>query len=257
MMKQTMILLLLFLPLLATAQAEGEYLVFENVQLTPNPAHITEFEAGLAAHNKKYHGEGPYAARTYLIANGPRSSSYLWVMGPFPWSSLDDRPAQPEGHDADWNENVHAYLMDGGEASYLKFHPELSHFPKDFTVNKLLVDFYDIKRFKSQEARELIKPIQKMMMEKFPDDTYGIYTNEFPSTKDGLDMAFISFFEKSAWLGEDPGFAEKYNEVHGEGSFEKFLTDWEAVTDGVQTELWTFLPDLSGVSGEVPAAERQ
>ncbi|NJB87734.1 hypothetical protein GGR26_003520 [Lewinella marina] len=256
-MKHAIILLLFLLPLLATAQTDGDYLVFETVVLTPNPAHITEFEAGLAAHNKKYHGEGTYAARTFLIANGPRSSSYAWVMGPFPWKSLDDRPAQAGGHDADWNKNVHRYLMDGGMGTYLKLNADVSHFPNDFMMKNLLVDFYDVKRFKSQDALELMKPIQKVMMEKFPDDTYGIYTNEFPNTTDGMDLAYISFFEKSAWLGEDPDFAMKYNEVHGEGSFEKFLKDWEAATQGAQSELWRFLPDLSGISGEILAADRQ
>lgn len=249
---------MLLLPLLAISQNSNEYTVFENAVLTPNPAQISQFEKGLAAHNKKYHGDGPYGARVHWISNGPNTGSYMWAMGPLPWSAIDNRPGQKDGHDADWDTNVMAYVAPGsGGQTYWKSEAEMSHFPKDFTVNNLLVDFYDIKRFKGKDAMKLLENIKKVMVEKFPDDTYGIYTNEFPSTKEGRDLANISFFEKSAWLGEDQEFPKKYDEVHGSGSFDQFLKDWEAVTDGSESELWIFRPDLSGISGEVKVAERQ
>ena len=58
-------------------------------------------------------------------------------------------------------------------------------------------------------------------------------------------------------MGEDPKFPASYNEVHGEGSFTEFLKEWEEVTVGKRSEIWMFRKDLSGVSGEVKAAERQ
>ena len=131
---------MLLLPLLAIGQESTEYGVFETANITPNPAQVTQFEKGLAEHNKKYHGEGPYGVRVYWIANGPNTGSYHWSMGPFPWSSLDNRPAQKEGHDNDWNKNVAPYTTVGsGAQSYWRSHPELSRFPKDFTIKEILV----------------------------------------------------------------------------------------------------------------------
>ncbi|MGB5553033.1 MAG: hypothetical protein WBM83_00140 [Flavobacteriaceae bacterium] len=44
-----------------------EYPVFELGMLTANPAHIKQFEAGMAVHNKKYHSDDVYSARIYAI----------------------------------------------------------------------------------------------------------------------------------------------------------------------------------------------
>lgn len=250
------ILLLLVLPLLAIGQNTSEYMVFENAMITANPTHIKQFEAGMAAHNKKYHNDAVYGARVHMIGNGPNVGKYMWVMGPLPWSAMDNRPAK-EGHDEDWNTNVLAYATAEGNLTYWKAETALSQFSMDFTIKNLQVDFYDIKRFKGKKAMEILEKIKKVMVEKYPNENYGIYTNEFPSTKEGRDIAFISFFDKSAWLGQDLDFAKKFDEVHGKGSFETFLKDWEAVTDGSETELWNHRPDLSGIEDKIEVKTRQ
>jgi len=249
---------MLLVPLMALAQSENEYVIFETANLTPNPTQIAQFEKGLAAHNKKFHGDGPYGARIYWISSGPNTGSYNWTMGPLPWSALDGRPGEEEGHDADWNSNVLAYVAPGsGATSYWKHEADVSRFSKDFTIKNMLVDYYDITRGKGKEAMALVEKIGKVYAEKFPDETYGIYTNQLSSTKEGRDLVVISFFDKSAWMGEDNEFAAKYDEVHGEGGFEQFLQDWYAVTEGGESELWLFRPDLSGIDGEVTVADRQ
>lgn len=240
---------LLLLPLMAISQNNAGYMVVENALIVPNVTKISELDAGLAAHNKKYHKDGTYGASVYYIGNGPNTGSYIWSMGPLPWSAMDERP-ELEGHDEDWNKNVLPYMMPHGDQLYWKFHSERSNFPVDFKMNKLLVDYYDIKPFQMEKAMKLLENIQKVMKDKFPNETYGIYTNELPSTKDGRDLAFVSFFQKSAWMGDDWKFAEKYNEVHGADSFARFIKDWEQVTQGKESELWYFRPDLSGESGE-------
>lgn len=242
---------MLLLPLLAISQNEAEYGVLENALLTPNPAQVTQFEAGLAAHNKKYHPEGPYGANVFWISSGSQTGSYMWSMGPTTWSAMDNRPAQKDGHDADWNANVLKYIMPEGSQTYWKGVPESSRFTKDFTIKNLLVDYYDIKRGKMKDAMKLVEKINKVYAQKLPDQTFGIYTNEFSGTKEGRDLAVVSFFDKMGWLGQDQGMNKKYDEVHGKGSWEQFLKDWYDVTEGGESELWIFRPDLSGTSGEV------
>lgn len=250
--------LMLLLPFLALSQNSNEYGVFETANLVPNPAQITQFEKGLTAHNKQYHGNGPHGVRVYWVTNGPNTGSYHWSMGPFTWSSLDNGPAQMEGYEADWNKNVAPYLTPtSGAQTYWRSHPELSRFPKDFSIKNMLVDYYDIKRGKYEEAMKLVKKVNQVYAEKSPDDIYGIYTNEFSSTKEGRDLAVISFFDKSAWLGEDHDISKKYDEMNGTGSWSKFLTDFMAVTNGSETEVWVYRPDLSGISGDVKAAPQE
>ncbi|SDE78544.1 hypothetical protein SAMN05421636_107247 [Pricia antarctica] len=252
------IFLLLLLPLMAVSQSDNEYMIFETARLTPNPTQIAQFEKGLMEHNKKFHGDGPYGARIYWISSGPNTGSYHWSMGPLPWSALDGRPGKENGHDADWDTNVLAYVTpESGATSYWKNETDLSRFSKDFTINKMLVDYYDITRGKGKEAMALVEKVKKVYAEKMPDETFGVYSNELGSTKEGRDLAVISFFDKLAWIGQDNGFPAKYDEVHGTGGFEQFLKDWYAVTEGGESELWMYRADLSGISGDVKVADRQ
>ncbi len=238
------------LPLLAISQNTSEYSVFENSLLTPNPAQVTQFEAGLAAHNKKYHGEGAYATQVYWISSG-RTLAVTYGACSTTWSAMDSRPAQKDGHDADWNKNVLPYMMPEGNTTYWKGNDELSRFPKNFTQKNLLVDYYDVKRGKMKDAMALVEKIGKVYTQKLPNETYGIYTNEFSSTKEGRDLAVVSFFDKMGWIGENNGMDTKFDEVHGTGGWEKFLKDWYDVTESSESELWIFRADLSGTSGKV------
>ncbi|MEZ4881661.1 MAG: hypothetical protein R2775_04710 [Flavobacteriaceae bacterium] len=78
-----LIFTMLLLPLLSIGQESTEYGVFENAVLTPNPGQITQFEKGITAHNKKYHGDGPYGGRVYWISNGPKTEAMYGLWDPF------------------------------------------------------------------------------------------------------------------------------------------------------------------------------
>ena len=253
-MKKLMCILLL-LPLLALAQT-NEALVIENVMLTVNPEKIAEFEAGLAAHNKKFHTDGPYGARVYNILNGKNAGKYMLIMGPLPWSAMDGRPSSQE-HTDDNNKNISKYLTPDVEVNYMKMHTDLSNFSKDFEINKVSVFMIDVKRFKQSEFIEkVLKKVAKVYKEKMPDQIYGVYSNEM-NNMDGMDFAWVDFFDNSSWLGREDKFVQNFEEVHGTGSFVKFLADVEATTNGDRTEIWVLRKDLSGANAKVIAATRQ
>ncbi len=253
-MKKLMYTLVL-IPLLMVSQT-NESLVIENVMLTVNPEKITEFEAGIAAHNKKFHAEGPYGARVYNVINGKNAGKYMLIMGPLPWSAMDGRPASKE-HVIDNNKNINRYLESEVEVNYMKMHPELSNFSKDFEINKVSVAMVDIKRFKEAEFMEkVVKKVVKVYKEKMPDQLFGVYSNEINSM-DGMDFGFVSFFDSMSWMGEEDTFPKDFEEVHGAGSFSYFLADLEATTDGSNTEIWSLRKDLSGPDAKVMAATPQ
>ena len=240
------------LPLLATAQNEKEYRIFESATLTPKSGEVEQLEAGLKAHNEKYHSTGDFGVRVYWITNGRYTGSYHWSMGSLPWSAMDNPTWDEAEHAADWNKNVQAHITPwSGDQSYWKFNVEESQFPADFTINNMLVTYYDVERGEGEKAMALIRRVTKVYHDKLPNKTYGIYTNELPSTKEGRDIAVISFFEKSGWMGEDHNLKPMYEEVYGAGSWADFIEDWIEVTAGSESEIWIFRPDLSGISGEV------
>ena len=247
---------LVLLPLLALSQNTQESLVIENVMLTANPEKIAEFEAGIAAHNNKFHAEGPYGARVYNIQNGKNAGKYMLIMGPFTWGSIDSRPASQE-HTDDNNKNVNQYLTSEVEVNYMKMHPELSNFSRDFEINKVSVFMIDIKRFKQKEFMDkVISKVVKVYKEKMPEQLYGIYTNEM-NNMDGMDLGWVNFFDSSSWLGEEDKFLQYFEEVHGTGSFPGFLADVEATTHGDWLEIWTLRKDLSGPDAKVISATPQ
>ncbi|MFX0555545.1 hypothetical protein ACOCEA_02035 [Maribacter sp. CXY002] len=253
-MKKLMYTLLL-LPFMAIAQ-NNESLIIENVMLTVNSENIEEFEAGIAAHNKKFHADGPYGARVYNVLNGKNAGKYMLIMGPLPWSAMDARPSSQE-HADDNYKNISKYLTPEIEVNYMKMHPELSNLSKDFEINKVSVFMIDVKRFKEQEFMEkVLKKVVKMYKEKMPDQIYGIYSNEM-NNMDGMDFGWVDFFDNSSWLAKEDKFAQNFEEVHGSGSFQKFLADVEATTDGDRTEIWTLRKDLSGPSAKVMAITRE
>jgi len=246
---------ILMLPLMMVAQT-NESLIIENVMLTVNPEKIAEFEAGIAAHNKKFHADGPYGARVYNVLNGKNSGKYMLIMGPLPWSAMDARPSGQD-HVDDNNKNVNMHITSDVEVNYMKMHPELSNFSKDFEIDKVSVFMIDVKRFKQQDFMEkVINKVVKVYMEKMPDQLYGVYSNEM-NNMDGMDFGWVEFFNNSSWLGKEDKFMQDFEEVHGAGSFAKFIADVEATTDGDRTEIWQFRKDLSGSSASVKALTGQ
>jgi len=246
---------LVLLPLLMVSQT-NESLVIENVMLTVNPEKIAEFEAGIAAHNKKFHAEGPYGARVYNILNGKNASKYMLIMGPLPWSAMDARPSS-QAHTDDNNKNVSQYLTSEVEVNYMKMHPELSNFSRDFEINKISVFMIDVKRFKQQDFMEkVMKKVVKVYKEKMPNQLYGVYSNEL-NNMDGMDVGFVNFFDSMSWMGKEDTFPKYFEEVHGTGSLAKLMADLEATTDGDKAEIWTLRKDLSGSDAKVAAATRQ
>ncbi len=254
-MKKVMFVLLIWSGLTLSLNAQ-ESVVFENVMLTVNPEKITEFEAGIAAHNKKFHGDGAYGARVYNVINGKNAGKYMLVMGPLSWSAMDARPSGQD-HTDDNNKNINRYLESDVDVNYMKMHPKLSNFSKDFEIKKLSVSMIDVKRFKQKEFIEkVLTKVVKVYKEKMPEQMFGVYSNEM-SNMEGMDFGWVDFFDNSSWMGNENKFAEYFKEVYGAGSFETFMADVEATTDGDSTEIWELRKDLSGTSAQVKAASRQ
>jgi hypothetical protein len=247
--------LFMLLPVLTWGQ-ESEYLVFETIQVTPAPDKVLQFETLVKAHNNEFHPEGTYGVRVYEIASGPNSGKYNWVMGPATWSALDSRPSGA-AHTQDWVGNVVPNLLAKTNVVYWRFRNDKSRFPVDLNISKLYVWQVDVHRDGWEKAMDIMDKVHKVYAEKLPGATYGVYTNELASTSQGNDLAIIWFFDKWAWMAEDNQFAMKYNEVHGEGSFEEMLDSWREATAGVEQELWVYREDLSSNGPLVKAADRQ
>lgn len=244
---------LLLLPFLMTAQDAPQEPIFMNVMLTPNPAKIAELEAGIAAHNKKFHTEGAMGARVYWVGSGKNAGKYVWVMGPTAWSAMDASANANDEHMTDWNTNVAPYAKAEMDITYWEGDAKHSNFTKDFNLKNMAVFYLDMKRFQNQKFMGVLDKVTKVFKTKDADEQWGVYWNQL-ANNDGRDMVWINFFDSMSWMGEDDMFPKWFEEVHGEGSFMDFLKEFEASTENDWQELWMFRDDLSGLSGEVVIA---
>lgn len=254
-MKKVIITLLL-IPFLLSAQENQPEPIFMNVLLTPNPEKITEFEAGLAAHNKKFHASGSNAVRVYWVASGKNSGKYIWSMGPTAWSAFDEAGNPDAAHMTDWNTKVAPYAEATMETTYWKGDSAHSNFTADFEIKNMAVFYLDMKRFKQMQFMGVLDKVTKVFKAKDADRQWGVYFNQL-SNRDGQDMVWVDFFDSMSWMGKDDEFPKWYEEVHGEGTFMEFLKEFEASTHGDYQELWTFRSDLSGLSGQVELTSGQ
>lgn len=254
-MKKVLITLLL-LPFLMTAQETQQEPIFMNVIMTPHSAHITEFEAGVAAHNKKFHANGANGVRVYWISSGKNSGKYVWSMGPTNWAAFDGGNNPDEAHTADWNTNIAPFAEAVMETTYWKGDAAHSNFTKDFNMKNLALFTLDVKRFKQQQFGQVMDKVTKVFKEKDGEEQWGVYWNQMPNN-DGQDMVWVNFFDSMTWMGRDDKFPQWYEEVHGEGSFMDFLKEFEESTNGDASEIWVFREDLSGLSGAVQVSTEQ
>ncbi len=177
-----------------------------------------------------------------------------------PWTVMDAEHPDKVNHDGDWNKNIAPYTKENDEASFFEMDVVNSNFSKDFTLKNMSVFMIDIKRFQNMKFMEELKKVRKVYAEKMPDRIFGIYHNAMPVNDDHKfqrDFGWVDFFDSMGRFGEDDKFPQYFEEVHGSGSFAKFLAAFEEITNGDMTELWNFRADLSGTDGKVVAAERQ
>ncbi|WP_245967187.1 hypothetical protein [Ulvibacterium marinum] len=252
-MRKLMYLTSFLIPFLFVGQEGQPAPLFMNVMITPQPDKIEAFEAGVAAHNKKYHADGAGQISVFWIASGKNSGKYVWSMGPTAWAAMDEANDYGEEHTKDWNANVAANAYAEMETTYWKGDVGHSNFSKDFALKNLSIFMLDIKRFKQMEFMSVLDKVYKVFKTKDPDHQWGVYFNEL-NNSDGQDMVWVDFFDKSAWMGEEDQFPQWYEEVHGAGSFPGFLKEFEATTEADTQELWVFRSDLSSSDGQVQSA---
>jgi hypothetical protein len=180
------------------------------------------------------------------------------VMGPGHWSDLDTRPNDADNHNLDWTTNVLPNLTPQQNTQYFSFDSKRSHFPHDFDLKKVFFYYWDIiPNADWEKVNALLDKVHQVYMEKLPDETYGIYRSELPSSSEGKDIVMGFFFDNYAWMGIDNGFSKKYEEVFGKDAWKTFLADWNSQVKGLESEIWEYREDLSGLGPTIPVADRQ
>lgn len=258
-MKRFLLLLALAAFTVSFAQEDAPSLVFDQVVLDVLPGKMTEFSQKITEHNKQFHASEPTTVRVYNVRAGTDTGKFIWNMGPCTFEDMKNFDDSSE-HTQHWVDHVMPTLKEMTGGTYWKYHPEYSNIQNDFNLNLLYISFYDIKREMGSfdKLKPIIEKFTAVYRQDYKDDSYGVYTNMMGSTKEGRDLAIVSFMDDITAMDDDnPDFPDKYNAMHGDGSFERDLQVWMDYTIATESEMWVFIPELSTGAQQVIATDRQ
>jgi len=224
---------------------EQETVMYETIYLSPKLDKMTQLNENLSTHNKKYHGEGEYAAFVQNVLTGKRTGDYFWVMGPGNFARLDTRPAE-DGHDQDWNDNVMPYLTDMAEAEYWRRDNELFYSPEDYSGELIRVRFYRIKQGMNQRFSEMFAKIVEVYTKTERDRPVTPYWNMFP-TAYGRNAASASGIPNWASFDQPNTFVADFESINGEGSWAPWISEWNEINEWTDNEVRQLIPALSGI----------
>lgn len=234
--------LLLSLSFIGYAQTQSE--IFEITYLRPRADKMTELTKGLGDHNKKYHASGPYRVGVWMNYTGSYVNDLVWVMGPFTYSDLDNRPESKE-HDDDYQANIAPYV-EVTISEYWRLDEKLSYVPADYKYgDKVIWTTFDLRPFEGYRFKAMCEKITAVYKAKNYAYNFEVYWSEFES-KTGRDVAVETGFTKWAFFDREDTFKKDYEEVHGEGSHRLLLEEYRDVVISAEDEVSERIPEMSG-----------
>ena len=233
-----------FLLIGVIAQAQESYIMYETMYIKPHNGKIMEFQEALKSHNQRFHSEGPHRVIMHRVMNGSRAGQLVWVMGPLTFTDLDSRTSDPE-HQENWS-GLMKYIDEIAEVEYWRMDPDLSYTPEGWNYTpKIHVRSWELKHGKTDEFLEIMIKIVEVFRTKEYDNSWHVYWNYF-QTGNGRDIAGVFGFDKWSFYDEDPVFLRDFEEIHGEGSWEKTFEIMNQVTVEMTEELREQISELSG-----------
>lgn len=226
--------LVVYLPANAQKKVE-DYKLYTTVQIKPMKGKAKEFEKATLAHIEKFHKEGIRKGGLRQILTGSKSGSYVWVGGPNMFSDFDNIE-NDEAHDKDWAHILENYVKYIGHLEHWKMNDKLSFTGPDAETNKFFqIWIIDVAKGEWETFNKALGSAVEVNKEQ--GNTIHSYNNSF-NEGNGRDVALTFGFEKWAELDEDDPFKDHYEAKHGEGSWEKFIENWQKSTKKINQAVW-------------------
>lgn len=228
---------------LSSMSLMAQSVMFMDQILNPLPGHAVALEAGVKAHNAKFHASGDATARLFTILTGPRSGQYAWIQGPMTYATLD-KPLSAE-HAMDWDKNVGAHCSNNGELRIMKRDEERTYNPADEVIadNYLARIFYGVTN--RGQVLEAIGMIKKVYEANKIATARRVYTREFQSP-DGEAIVLVYPFKSFTELEKHKGLpfddlAKEMDKALGAGSIKKFQELMQGSNAGWYDEVRTLV----------------
>ena len=239
-MKKTILYLaLLSMSLIGFGQDKN---VISVERIFAKPDKVAELEKALAAHSQKYHS-GDWKWRVSDIQSGPDAGGYAISEGPNSWTALDTSGTLGAEHTADYQKNIAPFTTDRGGSAYMVYRADLSTTQVGDFTDKISVTHMFSKAGWTGKVEARIKKVKKVW--EAAGQTVAVYEAHFS----GEPQLMFVYRHKQGWKEKEANFRkpfpERYNAVHGEGSFDEYLESVQKYTDRTYGEMLMLRADLS------------
>ncbi len=231
----------LLLPAAATAEGNITRVTYWTVERGSE----SQFEAGLAAHNKLHADQGDdWAFHTFQVLTGPHTGKYIRITFGHEWADFDTEGDNLEGDAEDAALHTAPYI-EGAKTSFYKALPEISRTGPPTGMSRSI--FFHLKYGHSRPFVEAITKVHQAL-EGRDWRPYAWYT----LVDGGSSPTYVVTLPSDGWAGFAPGdtdLAEVVSEKYGEAAAEI----WEALESSV-AKSWSHTiarrADLSYVPSE-------
>ena len=230
---------LLMLPVLGFAQSKT--LLTGNRVFAKNDK-VGAFEKALASHAQKYH-KGDVGWRVWSIESGPDAGGYMISEGPTTWAAMDGRGDLGAEHTADWEKNVLSLTDGRGQSAYSDFQADLSTVQLTDYADKIVITHMTAKPGKMNQTKALIQKMNKMWLAD--KESVAVYSIAFSGEPGFTTVTRLKTGLKELADDYRKPTADRYNAVHGAGSFDTWLNDYANAIEKRWSELLTYKPLLS------------
>jgi len=232
-MKKNLILFLCFLLSYSASQAQTDYKQWEAGYSTVKPGMSDQFEKGVGAHAKKFHNADPYKMAVFSVLSGPNTGKYFLALGPVTFTQIEGRPASAE-HDADWAQNVAPYLSDEGETSYWRQDKDAVYMsPGSEKFTKIRFRNFTLVPGQRDRFTAMLKQVAAVYKAKAYPASFSAYwrwgASAGPHVITEIDVEHWSYFDRPDTFKKD------FEEVNGEGSYDRFIDDLDLCIDRTKT----------------------
>ncbi len=243
-MKKILFLFVALFGIVSLSNAQDDYTMFRTMYLTPDYENMEELGKAMADYTEKYGNDGPNRMGVWVVYTGPNTGDWFLTMGPSTFTGMDDIEYSDEQRDH-WIFKVLPNVEELSNGEFWRKDDDASYEKEDSFTGKEVLSFFGLKDFEEYRFKEMLKQIKKGYVEKEYDNYYSVYYSQFQGC-DKRDVVIVGFFDKWAEFDDDRNFKSDFEDVHGEGSWSKFMREYKGCVESNYDEIIMFVPELSG-----------
>lgn len=231
-------LLFMLIPLLGIGQKN----VVSAFRVFPKADKGLEFEKAFIAHVQKYH-TGDWKWNVWEIQSGPDYGGFMVTEGPLSWEQFDTRGNLGDAHTQDWAKNVSPFITERTSSTYSVFNEAMSSVALTDYADKILINHYLPKPGLVVGLTEMITRLKKVWTQS--NESVAVYSTVGSGAPEYVVVNRMKNGLKELSDDYRKPLPERYNAVHGEGTWKYWLQDFTKNVESRWSEILFKRADLS------------